>query len=62
MVFILMLATRLYGTGTGVVLGVLTLVPLVGLIILLVVNAKATGILKKHGIKVGLLGADAGRI
>src|SRR5262249_11395353 len=37
-VFIFMLAIKLYETGIGVVLGILTLVPLVGLIILLVVN------------------------
>ena len=57
MVFVFLLATKLYGTGLGIVLGILTLSPLVGLIILLVVNGKATGVLRKHGIKVGLMGA-----
>jgi hypothetical protein len=57
-VFVFMLAIKLYETGTGVVLGILTLVPLVGLIILLVVNSKATGILQQHGYQVGLLGAN----
>ena len=32
--------------------------PYIGLIVLLVVNGKATGILKQNGIKVGLLGAN----
>lgn len=57
-VFVFMLAIRLYGTGVGVLLGVLTLVPLLGLIVLLIVNGKATSTLKSHGIAVGILGAD----
>ena len=56
-VFVFMLSLALYGTGTGIVLGILTLIPLVGLAVLLIVNAKATRILNQHGIKVGLLGA-----
>ena len=56
-VFVFLLATKLYGTGLGIVQGILTLIPLVGVIILLVVNGKATGILRKHGVKVGLMGA-----
>jgi hypothetical protein len=61
-VFVFMLAIKVYGTGIGIVLGVLSLVPLIGLIVLLVVNGKATGILKQNGIKVGLLGADTSAI
>jgi hypothetical protein len=57
-VFIFMLATTIYSTGVGVVLGILTLIPLIGLIVLLIVNGKATNILKEHGIHVGLLGAN----
>ena len=57
MVCVFLLATKLYGTGLGIVLGILTLIPLVGVIILLIVNGKATGILRKHGVKVGLMGA-----
>ena len=56
-VFVFMLALRLYSTATGVVLGVLTLIPCVGLIVLLVVNSRATAFLQRHGVKVGLLGA-----
>lgn len=55
-VFVFMLAIALYGTGVGIILGILTLIPIVGLIVLLIVNGKATGILRAHGIKVGLLG------
>jgi len=56
-VFTCLLSIKLYGTAVGVVLGILTLVPCVGLIVLLIVNGKATAILKKNGIAVGLLGA-----
>ncbi len=61
-VLVFMLAIKVYGTGFGIVLGILSLIPLVGLLILLVVNGKATGILKQNGIKVGLLGADTSAI
>lgn len=56
-VFVFMLAIRLHGTGVGILLGILTLIPLIGLISLLIVNQKATNELKSHGIQVGLLGA-----
>jgi hypothetical protein len=61
-VFVFMLAIRVYGTGAGVLLGILTLIPIVGLIVLLIINGKATAILKANGIKVGLLGADLSQI
>ena len=57
-----MLAIAIYNTAMGIVLSILTLVPLVGLIILLIVNGKATGILRANGIKVGLLGAKTSQI
>jgi hypothetical protein len=56
-VFVFLLTTKLYGTGVGVLLGVLTLLPCIGLITLLIINGKATAILQQNGIKVGLLGA-----
>ena len=61
-VFIFQLAMRVYSSTVGVVLGILTLVPLVGLIVLLIVNQKATAILTSNGIKVGLLGARSADI
>ena len=61
-VFLYMLAIKLYGTGVGILLGILTLVPLLGLFVLLIVNGKATRTLKESGIKVGLLGADLSTI
>jgi hypothetical protein len=67
-----MLAIGIYNTALGIVLGILTLVPLVlgiltlvplvGLLVLLAVNNKATTILRSHGLKVGLLGADPKQI
>jgi hypothetical protein len=57
-VFVFRMAVAVYGTGTGVVLGLLTLVPCVGLLVLLRINAKATNILKQNGIRVALLGAN----
>lgn len=61
-VFVFMLAIKVYGTGLGVVLGILSLVPCIGLIVLLVVNGKATGVLQQNGVKVGLLGANMSQI
>jgi hypothetical protein len=61
-VFVFLLAIKVYSTGVGVLLGILTFVPCIGLIVLLVVNGKATAILKQNGIKVGLLGVDLSQI
>ena len=61
-VFVWMLALSVYNTGTAIVLGVLTLIPLVGLIVLLIINGKATNILRAHGLKVGLLGTDPSQL
>ncbi len=56
-VFVFLLATKLYGVVAGILLGILTLIPLIGLLVLLIVNGKATQTLKDNGISVGLLGA-----
>jgi hypothetical protein len=61
-VFVFMLALSVYNTAAGIVLGILTLVPLIGLIILLIINARATRILRQHGIRVGLMGANPRQI
>lgn len=57
-VFTFMLAIKLYDTGNGICLGILTLIPILGMFILLIVNGKATKLLQKHGIRVGLFGAN----
>lgn len=61
-VFVFMLAMSLYSTTTGIVLGILTFIPLVGLIVLLIVNGKATNVLRQNGITVGLMGAKSSQI
>jgi predicted RNA-binding Zn-ribbon protein involved in translation (DUF1610 family) len=53
------LAMRLYSTGVGILLGVLSMVPYLGFLILLMVNQKATAHLREHGYEVGLMGAKA---
>jgi hypothetical protein len=57
-VFVFLLSIKVYSVGLGILYGFLTLVPCIGLIMLLVINAKATTILRQNGIRVGLLGAN----
>ena len=61
-VFTILLAMKTHGTILGIILGILCLVPILGLLILLLVNQKATTVLQSNGIKVGLLGADLGSL
>ena len=61
-VFTILLAMKTHGTVLGIILGILCLVPILGLLILLLVNQKATTVLQSNGIKVGLLGADLGSL
>ncbi len=61
-IFVFMLAVKVYSTGVGILLGILTFIPCIGLIVLLLVNGKATDVLKRNGIKVGLLGANISQI
>lgn len=61
-VFTFLLAMKTHGTVSGILLGILCLIPCVGLIVLLIINSKATNVLKQNGIKVGLLGADISSI
>jgi predicted RNA-binding Zn-ribbon protein involved in translation (DUF1610 family) len=58
MVFACMLATRVYGTAAAVLVVLLSCLPCFGLIALLVVNSKATNILRDAGVEVGFLGAN----
>jgi hypothetical protein len=57
-VFTFLLAIKVYNVVAGALLGLLTLIPCLGLIVLLIVNQKATHILQQNGIKVGLMGAN----
>jgi hypothetical protein len=57
-ILIVLLAIKVYGTGIGILLGILAFVPCMGLLILLMVNGKATRILRRNGHQVGFLGAN----
>lgn len=61
-VCVFLLATKVYSTPLGILMGILTFLPCIGLIVLLIVNGKATSVLRQNGIKVGMLGADVSRI
>lgn len=57
-VSVLLLAIRVYSIAAGILLGIGTFIPCLGLLILLLINSKATKILQENGHKVGLLGTD----
>jgi hypothetical protein len=56
--FMFTLAMNLYSTASAVLLCILTIIPCLGLIILLTMNGKATAVLREAGHHVGFLGAD----
>lgn len=63
LVFAIMLATKVYDSMVTIVfLAIMLLLPCLGLIALLVVNQKATTVLRQNKIKVGFLGADPNSI
>jgi predicted RNA-binding Zn-ribbon protein involved in translation (DUF1610 family) len=53
-----LLASKLYGTGGAILVFFLQFIPCVGLITLLVINNKATNVLRDKGFTVGFMGAD----
>jgi hypothetical protein len=55
-VFAFLLAVQVYGTGLGALLGVLALLPGAGLIVVVIINLKATSVLGAYGYQVGMLG------
>ncbi len=55
-VFVFLLSAKVYGTGRGLLFAFLTLIPCLGFLVLLWINAKATSILKANGINVGFWG------
>ncbi|MFI5454667.1 MAG: hypothetical protein ACHRXM_04375 [Isosphaerales bacterium] len=57
-VFACMLANKVYSVAGAIFVGILSLIPCINLIPWMVVNGKATRILKDKGIEVGFLGAD----
>jgi hypothetical protein len=61
-IFLALLARHVYNLAIGIVLGLFALFMGLGLLILLMVNQKATKVLQDNGIRVGLLGADISQI
>jgi hypothetical protein len=61
-IFTIVLAIRVYNLALGIILGLLAFIPCIGLLVLLMVNQKATSILQANGLRVGLLGADLEQI
>ncbi len=55
--FVIFLAMRVFHPAVGILLGILTLVPCLGLVVLVAVNGRATNILTQNGYRVGLMGA-----
>jgi len=60
--FFVMLAVALDRIVAGIILGLVGLVPFVGVLVTLSINGQATALLRWHGIKVGLMGARSSQI
>lgn len=58
LVFVFGLASRTYNIVAALLLTVLAIIPCLGLLILLMVNQRATSVLKANGIHVGFLGVN----
>jgi hypothetical protein len=61
-VFVILLAINVYNLPIGILLGVFTLLRCLGLIVLLLINGKATSVLRRNGLRVGLLGVKLSQI
>jgi hypothetical protein len=62
LVFVILLASKLYPSATCTLLCILVLIPLIGLVSLLIINGKATRVLKENGIHVGIMGANLSKL
>ncbi len=58
LVAVFSLAMRVSGTGPGILYGIGSMIPCIGLLILLMINSRATKILTANGHHVGLFGTD----
>lgn len=58
MIAIFLLAKELINTGVAVLCAILMIAPCISLIVLLVVNQKATSYLQRNGIRVGFFGTN----
>ncbi|AMV23556.1 hypothetical protein VT84_04040 [Gemmata sp. SH-PL17] len=57
-IFVFLLSWELRGAFAALVFGFATVVPCMGLLVLTLVSGYATAELRKHGVKVGILGAS----
>jgi predicted RNA-binding Zn-ribbon protein involved in translation (DUF1610 family) len=57
MIYIFMLARKMYNLGIGILLGLLAIVPCVNFLLAFMVNQRVTKYLQEHGYEVGFLGA-----
>ncbi len=62
MVFVILLTAKVFGVPMVILFAILSLIPCVGLILLLVVNNKATKVLNENGVKVGFFGANLAKM
>ena len=61
-IFCAILAFKVFGKPAAILLTILCIIPLVNLIAFLVVNSRTNKIIKSHGFRVGLAGADINEI
>jgi hypothetical protein len=54
--FVFLLSIKLFGFPLGILFGLASLVPLVGLFVLVGINVKASHVLRENGVKVRLFG------
>lgn len=58
----ILLSVKVYGPIVGLLMGLLVLIPLLGLIVLLLINNRATRTMRDNDIEVGLFGARMSQI
>ena len=58
LVFVVLVALRLYSTASAIMLAIAMFIPCVSLIVLLSLNGAVTKRLREHGINVGFFGAN----
>ncbi len=62
LVYLFRLACAVYGTGLGILLGILAINPVPGCLAFVLVSYRASSVLRGNGIKGGTLGADVSGI
>ncbi|MCA8990670.1 MAG: hypothetical protein KDA88_01760 [Planctomycetaceae bacterium] len=62
LIVVFLLSKEVFNVPLAVVFSVLMIVPCISLLVLLIVNQKATGYLQSRGVRVGLFGANPDQI